>query len=313
MERCSQNWGRSVDAEILIYEKRSRTEAIESTPPDKLTEVGKRVSDNQFLRHRKARAKLNHIYEQSEKITIIHYSCESFYDLPDGRSPRITSIAVRNLETGQTDSFSIHQMAELRRIPMTQADIEPYYNDLEKEMLEAFYTYVKANPEKTYIHWNMRDKNFGFQAIEHRFRVLQGNPINIPDDRKIDLSGLFIKMYGVGYIGHPRLESLLEKNNISARDFMTGKEEADAFVAGRYVDLHRSTLRKVDVFSNLAGRAYDDKLKSLSSWRESRGYSLASVVEMIKSHPIITGIIILGGLASAVFSFVKLLGLFDGP
>lgn len=270
------------------------------------------MADNQFLRHRKAKAKLNDIFDKSDKVTIIHYSCESFYDLPDGRSPRITSIAVRNLETGQTDSFSIHQMAELRRIPMTQADIEPYYNELEKEMLEAFYSYVRVNPEKTYIHWNMRDRNFGFQAIEHRFRVLGGEPIIVQDDRKIDLSGLLIKMYGIGYISHPRLENLLEKNNISARDFMTGKQEAEAFIAGKYVDLHRSTLRKVDVFSNIASRAYDDKLKTLSSWRESRGYSVAVIVDMVKSHPIITAIIVIGGLASAIVSLVKFTGLFSG-
>jgi len=38
---------------------------------------------------------------------VIHYSCESFYDRPNGASPRITSIAVRKLDSGQTLSFSI--------------------------------------------------------------------------------------------------------------------------------------------------------------------------------------------------------------
>lgn len=101
------------------------------------------MAGNQFARHRNARAKLKKLFDDADKVSVIHYSCESFYDLPDGRSPRITSIAIRNLATGQTDSFSIHQMAELRRIPMTQADIEPYYNELEKEMLEAFYSTLR--------------------------------------------------------------------------------------------------------------------------------------------------------------------------
>ena len=36
------------------------------------------------------------------------------------KSPRITSIAVRNLESGQTDSFSIHQIAEEKKLPFVE-------------------------------------------------------------------------------------------------------------------------------------------------------------------------------------------------
>lgn len=123
------------------------------------------MGSNQFTRHRRARARLSDVFENAEKVAVVHYSCESFYDLPDGRSPRVTSIAIRNLATGQTESFSIHQVAELRKIPMTQSDIAPHYNDFEKEMLENFYHYIKLRPSKTYLHWNMRDKNYGFQLL----------------------------------------------------------------------------------------------------------------------------------------------------
>ena len=161
------------------------------------------MTANQFERHKKARAKLKEIFAQSAKISAIHYSCESFYDLPDGRSPRITSIAIRSLETGQTVSFSIHQMAELRGTALIHDAIGPLYNEFEKEMLDEFYDYLKINPAQTFLHWNMRDKNYGFQAIEHRYRVLGGTPIVVPDDRKIDLSRLLIALYGAGYINHP--------------------------------------------------------------------------------------------------------------
>ena len=49
---------------------------------------------------------------EASNCWVIHYSCESFYDRPEGQSPRITSIAVRRLDTGQTLSFSIYQVAE---------------------------------------------------------------------------------------------------------------------------------------------------------------------------------------------------------
>jgi hypothetical protein len=117
---------------------------------------------------------------------------------------------------------------------------------------------------------------------------------------------LLIDLYGVGYIGHPRLESLLQENNIKPLDFMTGKQEADAFVEGKYVALHRSTLRKVDVFCNIAGRAYDGRLKTLSSWKESHGFSWEAISYIAKTHPIYTTITVIGGGASAIVALIKL-------
>ena len=61
--------------------------------------------------HREGKKQLVKIINNPNDVVVIHYSCESFYDRPDGTSPRITSIAVRNLATGQTESFSIHQIA----------------------------------------------------------------------------------------------------------------------------------------------------------------------------------------------------------
>jgi hypothetical protein len=49
----------------------------------------------------------------------------------------------------------------------------------------------------------------------------------------MDLSRPLVELYGVGYIGHPRLEKLIELNHITTGDFMTGKQEAEAFEQGR--------------------------------------------------------------------------------
>lgn len=98
----------------------------------------------------------------------------------------------------------------------------------------------------------MRDVNYGFQVIEHRYRVLGGEPFEIQEDRKFDLARELITLYGVGYIGHPRFENLVKKNKITNRDFLTGAEEASAFDNRDYVRLHQSTLRKVDIILNVA-------------------------------------------------------------
>lgn len=137
------------------------------------------------------------------------------------------------------------------------------------------------------------------QAIEHRHKVIGGTPTTVPDDRKVDLSRLFVDMYGVAYIGHPRLENILQLNGITAQDFMAGKQEAEAFEQGRYVDLHRSTLRKVDVLANLAQRSWDKNLKTHSSWREMHGLSFDAIFYLIKKHPIYSGIVLLAGFVGA--------------
>ena len=88
---------------------------------------------------------------------------------------------------------------------------------------------------------------------------------------------------------------------------MTGKEEADAFVARKYVDLHRSTLRKVDVFCNLAVRAYDNKLETLATWKEAHGLSYETFIHLAKAHPIVTGVTVLGSVVSAIVTILRLI------
>ncbi len=239
------------------------------------------------LRQKVARSVLDKIFAEASNVWVIHYSCESFYEIHEGRSPRITSIALRKLDTAQTLSFSIHKVAEIKGVPLP--DISKEYDSLEREMLQDFYRHLSNYQQRQYLHWNMRDSNYGFQAIEHRFRVLGGKDgeLYIVDDKnKTDLARLLVDIHGLGYIGHPRLEKLLEKNNITRLDFLTGAEEAKAFDNKEFVDLHRSTLRKVDVMANIAERAHDRSLKTNTSWWDMRGGRVVQIVNWFTEHPI---------------------------
>ncbi len=236
----------------------------------------------QYDKHKKATQILKEIDNNQENYLIIHYSCESFYDISDGRTPRITSIAVYSYCTAQTDSFSIHKVAEKEHIEMEE--IESSYDKLEKSMLDEFFQFVKDHHTMKWIHWNMRDINYGFKAIEHRYEVLGGKPEILNDSCKVDLSRLFIQCYGVKYIGHPRLEKLLDFNHITAKDFLTGAMEADAFKKKEYIKLHQSTLRKVDVLANLLNRAIDKSLKVETKWWEIYGVSPQGLYENLRGR-----------------------------
>ena len=201
---------------------------------------------------------LDSLLSERPHLWIIHYSCGSFYDRPDGQSPRITSIAVRNVQSAQTRSFSIHQVTEQKGVPF--AEIDKQYDALEPQMLTAFYSHVSCFQGTKYIHWNMRDINYGFAAIEHRHRVLGGQPVVIEDDRKIDLACLLVDIYGVDYAAHPGLTALLSRNAVQPKDFLNGKKESQAFENRNFVALPQSTLRKVDILADILERAHDRQL-----------------------------------------------------
>ena len=250
--------------------------------------------------------RLREIDDRKDNALVVHYSCESFYDRPDGSSPRITSIAARNLGTGQTESFSIHKVAELKKVSL--AEIASQYDQLEREMLDEFGDFLQRNSHCTWVHWNMRDINYGFQAIEHRHKVLGGQPPSrLPEERKFDLARALTSIYGVGYAGHPRLESIVRMNKITDKSFLVGKDEAAAFENGDYVKLHQSTLRKVDILANIFGRTVDGSLKTNATWWESRGINPAVVAEVITEHWAWALVVAVASIASIVGLVLMLL------
>ena len=181
--------------------------------------------------------------------------------IKNGLSPRIASISVRNLGSGRTESFSIHQIAEQQGV--SSGEICSKYQTLEAKLLERFFGFVRDSPDNRYIHWNMRNSNYGFEAFEHRYQVLHrdSRSLNIRDGQRIDLARIFKDIYGDEYITKPCLENILPKNRIELKDFLTGAEEAKAFEKQRFSDLHRSTLRKVDAIAELARRSHEHKLQ----------------------------------------------------
>jgi hypothetical protein len=125
-------------------------------------------------------------------------------------------------------------------------------------------------------------------------------PVEIHESHLCDLSRLLISLYGVGYIGHPRLTRLIEKNQISNRDYLTGEEEARAFENKEYVRLHQSTLRKVDMLANIVERAADGTLKTNARLKEIYGGHFAYAAELVKEHWLFALIGLVGAIASIV-------------
>jgi len=259
------------------------------------------ASKGRIKKRRKAIETISGLTENSSHVLIIHYSCESFYDIKDGRTPRVTSIAVRYVKTGQTKSFSIHKIAERKKLSIKQ--IEEQYDELERAMLSEFFAFVRDHKSYTWIHWNMRDINYGFEAIENRFVVLGGIPESINDENKIDMARMLVNLFGLRYIGHPRLEKLVEKNGITKKDFLSGAEEAKAFENKEYVRLHQSTLRKVDIINTIVERTAEGSLKTNAKFIEIYGLSPQGIFELAKDNWLVSIIFtVLGLIVGSVLS-----------
>ncbi|WP_444943064.1 hypothetical protein ACJJIK_13630 [Microbulbifer sp. ZKSA006] len=197
-----------------------------------------------------AKDKLKLLKENEQSLFIVHYSCQNLNDNNENYSPRITSIAVLHVGSSTMHSFSIHLIAEIKGI--AREDINDHYDDLEGEMLDLFFGFVAENDNAYWLHWNMSNINYGFEALAHRYKVLtQKDAKRIPDSRKFNLSALILSVYGKNCVEHPRMASFMKLNDGEHRDNLSGKEEVDAFAAKEYVKLHKSTMSKVYWFQHM--------------------------------------------------------------
>lgn len=209
------------------------------------------------------------ITKHPDRFYVIHYSSQSLFDAEamggaGALSPRITSVVVRHFESGQTVSFSTHTVAEY--LGVRWEDIEARYDDIERELLTQFYDWARDRREKYWVHWNMRNVTFGFEHLEHRYRVLtKKEPPSIPVEVRINLNDALKSRYGGDYAPDPRMSSLMDLNGARIQGFLSGKDEAEAFKAKDFIRMNASTIAKVGFFSHVISAALKGKLKTSGS------------------------------------------------
>ena len=245
---------------------------------------------------------IREIKRNGDDFYIIHYSCQSLYDDNESLSPRITSIAVVHYSTDQAISYSTHAIAE--EMGVARDDVVSKFDDIEKKLLDDFYAFVRDRQGKYWVHWNMRNLTYGFEHIQHRYRVLnQKDAPVIGVGRRINLNDILVDRYGDGYAKHPNMLSLMEMNGGRHRDFLEGKEEVSAFQEKEYIKMHNSTLCKVGFFHIVIQKLIKGKLRTaargigviLDRIFESRFAKAASLVSAT-----VTIIVIILGIARAV-------------
>ena len=184
------------------------------------------------------------------QIRVIHYGCESWYNVKD-RPVEVSCIAIVDLTTKDQVSFS-------------QTD---HREDHERKLLEQFYRYARDTPDALYLHWNMHSSDYGFAAIDKRFKYLVGQdpPYSISKEKRYDLDSLISFRYGAEYAAHPKLATLGTLNQFNRRYFLSGKDEAEKFEAKEYGDIQRSITEKAQLIAYLGTRFLNGLLETNSS------------------------------------------------
>lgn len=210
----------------------------------------------------RAKAFLQLVENDPNRVYIIHYSSQSLYDAEAGAlSPRITSVVVRHYVSAQTVSFATHTVAEMLGIAF--GDVEARYDEIEGTLLAQFYEFVRDRRAMVWVHWNMRNITFGFEHLEHRYRVLtKSEPPSIPVEVRHNLNDILKDRYGADYAPDPRMVSLMELNGPRVQGFLTGAEESEAFKAKDFIRMNASTIAKVGFFSFVITRMKEGKLKT---------------------------------------------------
>lgn len=205
---------------------------------------------------------INELEKNIDKILYIHYSCENLSDNNEGLSPRITSIAVYFHDESALKSFAFNIAAE--KLHIKRNDIENNLNAIEKKLLEDFFEFVNDHYDFYWVHWNMSNMNFGFDALEHRYEVLNNKRAkHIPEEKRFNLSKLIALKYGSNYADDPKMKNLMLLNwDKLPRDFLDGKEEVEAFNNKDYIKMHKSTISKVRFFRYIFIKLIHNEIKT---------------------------------------------------
>jgi hypothetical protein len=237
---------------------------------------------------REAKQTLEKLTGAKGKILVTHYSCESFYGKA-GYTPRVTSIGILNKENNEATIFSLHLTAQIMKKNLANISTLDL-DEVEKHMLSEFENFVRDHINYIWIHWNMRSASYGFQAISNRYRILGGDEITIPDTNKIDLRKVFGQLFTFNFEKdepNGQLLNLAERNKISRRDALPGREEAAAFENKNYLSLHMSTLRKVEIIDRLLTAYQSGKLKHNATFKDTYDLSIPGVFSLVKDSPIL--------------------------
>lgn len=249
---------------------------------------------------------LEKIKANAGEALVIHYSRQNLNDNERGMAtPRIIAIMIKSLDGKTVSSFAIHHEAEKAKVILE--NITDYYDLLEERLIKGFNSFVKRHSGYIWLHWDMNDVHFGFEAIEHRYKVLideDGKDYQeIPFQNRININQLVKDIYSSNYEKEPLLDNLMRTNNKgNLRDgFLTLPEEALAFKQLEFPKILESLRCKINFILDVIEKTKNQTLKV------GKRNSINKLRSFI-THPITATISLLLTLTSIILKFLGIFG-----
>lgn len=198
---------------------------------------------------------LRELFRRSDDLIALHYGCENLYTATD-HPASVSCIAFCRISRADAGSFSVVDVPK-----------ETGSSEAELAVLRAYFDFAQQNSNAALAHWNMSKADYGFGALEARFKYLTGDdpPYRVPRDRTYDLDDLIAHEHGAAYAPHPRLISLAALNGLSRHHALAGQEEAERFAAGDHGSVRRSIDEKARWIANLGELFLSARLKTVRS------------------------------------------------
>lgn len=193
-------------------------------------------------------------YRRGDALVGVHYGCENLHTATD-HPAAISCVAFCRIGRSDAGSFSV---ADHPGAGSTAA---------ESAVLHAYFEFMQQNASAAIVHWNMGKPDYGFSALETRFRFLTAEepPYRVPRDRTFDLDDLIAIEHGAEYAPHSRLISTAALNGLSRHYALAGAEEAEKFSSGDHGSVRRSIDEKARWIAELADLFLSNRLKTVRS------------------------------------------------
>ena len=274
------------------------------------------MKNNSINAHKEANSIFETYSKKKSDYVFIHYARQNCFEDAYEKGPRVIAIVAMNAESGQTMVFSLRKIADAYGYDFFDIT-ESEKDEIEKEMLSSFFEYIKQNTQKKWLHWNMKNNNFGFSAIEERFKNLGGDPTHLEENTLFNISVLLRKKYGTNFAQDApwngkvmgKMYDIFALNGIADSYILNGEQEIKEYILKNITSIEQSILGKVKAFQVLAEKASDNDLKTRGNMiKDVYGMSISGIAQYIQDNAILALVFsIVGGIITTIIC--KMMGL----
>lgn len=253
------------------------------------------MKNNSLAEYKNANKIIDEYIQKKIDFMYIHYARQNCFVDAYEKGPRVIAIVVLNAKTEQMRVFSLKKSADKHNCDFFQSTND-MRDIIEKEMLQAFYDYVAENPRKKWLHWNMKNNNFGFSAIRERFENLNGNPGHFEEEDLINISVLLRKKYGTNFAQDcvwngqlmGKMYDIFTLNEINNLNILNGEQESKEYILENITPIEQSIIEKVKAFRMTMEKVADNSLKTRGNvLKDVYGISIRGIAQYIHDNALL--------------------------